>query len=598
MNFIFSIPLRQRWKFRIKDGGKLSEIDTGNEAVLRLESSGHLQNRTVNLDEKTCFIAGDFIIPEESRHDADGYLKWFFEGFSTERLRETKGNFYLIIISEQEQLIRIIPGMMSLLPVYYSVSEDTLTVSSRADSIVKLKRGTFSVSKRYILEHFLFGYGFLNNTLFREIKLLPVNSIIETQYGKWRTLTHTRVSELFDNSPVPWRKSVEHITDLFIDRSKDYFPDQGYFSSLTGGLDGRTILAAGLARGKQITAYSYGSVSDKDIYIPQEICRDINLPYRAFILDQNYAEQSFLGDAREANRITEGNLRFSRATYLLLAREISGETAFMLSGNFGSELFRTPRMAGNMISSLVFAMFETDSDLEFANLIMQSPILKYLDIGLFKDELEELTYDCLTYRNNLRKTTSRIQGFYVYMFEEVFRKYFGPELILENAYITNRTPFIDFKFISEVLKSELAGCNSDFMTNNPFNRYKGQVVYPYIIKKTYPRLLTYKLDRGYSPGDFLSLAGKARIARGFLMRKLFAGRNRYKQPGYNKLAMSTNINRIDSSAYDFGFINRGDFDQLFKNEGWLNDYIGFNIMVSLFDYLKTVTLGNTNVRLQ
>lgn len=598
MNFIFSIPLKQKWKFRIKDGGKLPPNDSGKEAVLQIESSGHIQNRIVSVDEKTYCITGDFIIPEERRPDVDGYLKWFFGGFSTERLRETKGNFYLIIISEQEQLIRIIPGMMSLLPVYYSVSEDTLTVSSRADSIVKLKRGTFSVSKRYILEHFLFGYGFLNNTLFREIKLLPVNSIIETKNGNWRISNHTRVGDLFDNRPVPWRKSVEHITDLFIERSKDYFPDQRYFSSLTGGLDGRTILAAGLARGKQITAYSYGSVSDKDVYIPRKICSDINLPYRAYILDQSYAEQSFLGDAREANRVTEGNLRFSRATYLLLAREISRESAFMLSGNFGSELFRTPRMAGNMISSLVFAMFKTDSDLEFANLIRQAPALKYLDIGLFKHELEELSVDCLTYRNNLRKTTTRIQGFYVYMFEEVFRKYFGPELILENAYITNRTPFIDFKFISEVLTSELAGCNSDFMTNNPFSRYKGQVVYPYIIKKTYPRLLNYKLDREYSPGDFLSLTGKARIARGFLMRKLLAGQNRYKQPGYNKLAMSTNINRIDASAYDFGFINRKHFDQLFQNEGWLNDYIGFNIMISLFDYLKTITVGNTNVRLQ
>ena len=597
MNFIFSIPLKQKWEVRIESDGKLSASDSGKRAVLQLESTGHIQNRIVSVDEKTCCVIGDFIIPEERRHDSNDYLISFFRGFSTERLRETKGNFYLIIISEQEQLIRIVPGMMSLLPVYYSFSEDTLTVSSRADSIVKLNRGKFTVSKRYILEHLLFGYGFLENTLFREIKLLPVNSIIETQKGEWRIFTHTRISDLFVNSPVPWRKSVEHITDLFIERSADYLPDQAYYSSLTGGLDGRTILAAGLARGKQITAYSYGSASDKDVYIPQKICRDINIPYRAFILDQNYAEKSFMSDAREANLITEGNLRFSRATYLMLAREISRESAFMLSGNFGSELFRTPRKAGNMISSLVFAMFETDSDLEMANLIKQSQILKYLDISLFKLELEELADDCLAYRSNLRKTISRIQGFYVYMFEEVFRKYFGPELILENTCISNRTPFIDFKFVSEILKSELAGCNSDFMTKNPFSRYKGQVVYPYIIKKTYPRLLNYKLDREYSPGDFLTLAGKARIARGFLLRKLFVDRSRYKQPGYNRLAMNVNISKIDSSAYDFKFINRGNFDPLFQNEGWSDDYIGFNIMVSLYDYLKTVTTGNTNVRL-
>ena len=596
MNFIITIPLKQKWSVRIQESGRVSEPSAEDSAVLRLERSGHSRSKILRLEGRVFCIVGDFIIPEANRHDEEAFLQRFLSGFTTERLRETKGNFYLIIIDEQEQSLKVMSSMMSILPVYYASLKDTLILSSRADAIVQSNRDGFSVSRKYILEHLIFGYGFLNDTLFNEIKLLPANSAIELDNGKWRVSQHTLVKDLFDNTPKPWKDSVEEITDLFIERIADYFPEKKYYSSLTGGLDGRTVLAAGLARGKEITAYSYGAESDKDIYIPRDICRAINLPYRAFILDKDYAKQYFLDDARAANRITEGNLRFSRATYLLLAREISRESEFMLSGNFGSELFRTPRKPGNMIAQVVFAMYGTDSDSELADIFRNLPVLRYLEQELFKNELEELITECLEYRNSVLKTHSKIQGFYIYLFEEVFRKYFGPELILENQYITNRTPFLDFKFMERALRSELAGCNSEYVTENPFNRYKGQVVYPYIIKKTYPELLKYKLDREYSPADFLTAVGKLKIAYGFVLRKLFIDRGRYRQPGYNRLAMSTTIGILDPEEYDFGLINLKNFAPLFHNDGWSDDYISFNIMLSLFDYMKTISIENPNVR--
>jgi len=139
MNFIITIPLEQKWSVQIQDSGRVSETSAENSAVLRLESSGHSRSKILRLEGRIFCIVGDFIIPEANRRDEEAFLQRFLSGFTTERLRETKGNFYLIIIDEQEQSLKVMSGMMSILPVYYASLKDTLifVIAGRCYSSVK-----------------------------------------------------------------------------------------------------------------------------------------------------------------------------------------------------------------------------------------------------------------------------------------------------------------------------------------------------------------------------------------------------------------------------------------------------------------------------
>ena len=70
---------------------------------------------------------------------------------------------------------------------------------------------------------------------------------------------------------------------------------------------------------------------------------------------------------------------------------------------------------------------------------------------------------------------SKNQQFYVIVYEEIFRKYFGSEMVNQFRYIKNRTPFLDIDFLRSIFKTKLAGIHSDLFERNPMKRYKGTV---------------------------------------------------------------------------------------------------------------------------
>ena len=109
-----------------------------------------------------------------------------------------------------------------------------------------------------------------------------------------------------------------------------------------------------------------------------------------------------------------------------------------------------------------------------------------------------------------RKLTPN-QRFYVFVFEEVFRKYFGAEMVNQFRYLKNRTPYLDIDFVKALLNTRLAGVYSDFFEHKPLKRYKGQVLYAHIIKKAYPALGAIITDKGYCPDDLLTMTGHLNI---------------------------------------------------------------------------------------
>jgi asparagine synthetase B (glutamine-hydrolysing) len=597
MSFLINIPKDPT--FDISLYSSTNEIRQGDsrELSICIEKGRPGSYFSMTIDDVVFHVIGDFIIPSSQSISESQYLTAFFAKFHPRSLRQTRGHFYIIQVNKAEKSLRVFNSMMSILPVYYLDSGNSVLISSRKDAIIEFNKGPIALNRKYLVEHFLFGYGFKDSTLFAGVKLMPTNNFIEFSSTRLSLNPHTDITDYYVQDPVPWKKSLNQLCELFIDRASGYLPDEPYYTSLTGGLDGRTLLALGLSNNKHITTYSYGSANDKDVLIPSGISKKIGIPYQPFILDETYARELFLKQARKANQITEGSIRFSRATYLFLSEKIAERTKYIVTGNFGSELMRTMRMSGNLISHIVFDIFESGNDTALAEKIKNSPKLKYLHANDFKSEIEEITQDCIIYRNSLDSKFTINQKFYKYLLEEVFRKYFGPELLLEQDYLMNRTPFLDFEFMSELFKSELAGCNGSFKVSSPFDRFKGQALYPLIIKKTYPGLLKFNLDRGYSPNAFLGPFGKLEIAYGFYRRKLLTNRNSIIQPSYNESVFERNLEQLKEINYNYSFVDIGKYESLFENSNWKNDSINFNIYISFFDHLNYVLNKYRNVEL-
>jgi hypothetical protein len=258
----------------------------------------------------------------------------------------------------------------------------------------------------------------------------------------------------------------------------------------------------------------------------------------------------------------------------------------LVTGNFGSEIIRIMKIPGVMASGPLFEIFRWSGQQSIAKRIGS-----YQGINYLKQELVEKTFDPLLeeirlWLGSLSSDLSENQKFYVYLFEEIFRKYFGPEIMVQRHFLHNRSPYLSFGFIEALLKTELAGANGDFLETNPLKRYHGQVLYAHILKKTFPKLLHMPLDRGYKPNDFLSVFGPLNIMAGYFKKNCLTRRDK-NLPSYATLTHKSNLDQYRNIALDHSVFD-GAFFSTMMNHGWKGDQMNFINMLSAAFYLNVL----------
>lgn len=450
----------------------------------------------------------------------------FKESFETNKttrfvVNNIYGHFYYIFLERKDNSIIIGNSLFSILPLYYSTEKNRLVCSENALSLGK-NRNNNKINNRFILENILFNYPIFNSSIIEGIELLPSNSSISLSGGKLKIEKHTHIEEFFSKDPEPMRKAAEKAACKFIEAVLKYLPDRNFAVSLTGGFDGRTLAASGLYYKKPLTAYSFGSRSSWDTEIAEKLSLRVGFPYKKIDLNDNYVKAESLGCGREFILNSSGTATFARAHYLSAAKDLSGKFEHIVTGNFGSEVFRALHVSGAVISKYLKDLFDAETPVVVFKTIENEQSFKYLNQATFKqvwESLKEDIYKLPCYNREFYDLTKN-QRFYVFVFEEMFRKYFGAEMVNQFKYLKNRTPFLDIDFLKELFRTELAGIHSDFYTHNPFKRFKGQVLYAHIIRRTYPELGRMITDKGYAPDDLLSLYGKMKIASSYLRRKL------------------------------------------------------------------------------
>ncbi|NMC61443.1 MAG: hypothetical protein GYA51_18980, partial [Candidatus Methanofastidiosa archaeon] len=425
-------------------------------------------------------------------------------------LKNIYGHYYFLLLEKRNGRIFMGNSFFSILPVYYCQIKDKIVIS---ESALRLGRqtGKQKISKRYVLESLLFNYPLFNSTIFEEIQLLPVNTNLMISGDKVYLQKHTKIEDYFIRKPFSRKRSIRIITDKFIETVNKYFPSEHFMCTLTGGFDGRTITSAGKYLNKPFSTYSFGEESSKDIQIAQEVAQVAGIRYFKIPLDYSYIEKHSINNGREFIINSSGLATFTRAHYLYATKILSEKTKYILTGNFGSEIFRAVHIPGVFISANLYNLFATEKPDEGIKKIETSSEFRYLPLQIFREDWEALKCDLVNlpcYKNQL-PGFSRNEKFYVFVFEEVFRKYFGAELVNQFYYLKNRTPFLDIDFLSAILSTRYAGVYSRYFEHNPLNRYKGQVLYASIINNTFPLLGDIKTDKGYKPNDLMSLFGKA-----------------------------------------------------------------------------------------
>ena len=479
------------------------------------------------------------------------------------------GHYYFIYLIKNTEELFVGSSLFSILPLYYHYNKGKITISENALILGNYIHSDI-ICKRFILETVLFNYPLFNNSILQDIHLLNSNSYISVSQGKLSIRKHTSIEDLFQDNPDPWRKSLGKMTEKFLETVEKYLPSKHYATSLTGGFDGRTLVSAGLYHKKDFATYSFGTETSKDLTIAKALSAKADLPFLKIELGEDYAVQKSLECGREFIMNASGTATFARAHYLHAAKQLAGETDIIITGNFGSEIFRAAHIAGVMISANLYSIFNLGSPGEAFKAIETSSEYRFLNKETFKTEWESLKSDILQlscYNPHYSGLTQN-QRFYVFVFEELFRKYFGAELINQFKYLKNRTPFLDIDFLKAIFRTELAGIHSGFFEHNPLKRYKGQVLYARIIRKAFPALGTIITDKGYKPDDLISFSGKLNIAEGYFKKITNRG---YSSSDPNGVQEAWEMNRpywdsipVSSEYFNVTELSHFDKEILFK----------------------------------
>jgi asparagine synthase (glutamine-hydrolysing) len=470
---------------------------------------------TIDYNNILTILLGDIIIPDKEKTSGLEHHVQIKEYF-----KKLKGTFYVLRLNLQERSFEVASSIFGIFPVYYLVKDQEIIISSEINGILASARTDMTVNKRFILEKLLFYYPLFDHTIFSEIRNLPANSVLTIKGNDIAIEKYLFIAEQFLKDPLPYHKYTSLLSDLFISNVREYFPDEPFFITFTGGFDGRTLVACAKNAGKDFKTYSIGDKTLDDVTIPLADAAALNIEHIPFYLDNTEYKQQFLELGKNVLRSSGlmNNMLYTHFPYV--ASTISEQTNFILTGFGGSEIFRALDIRGAVTSHELVDFFEFSKTSEWKDKIRSSRKLDLLNKNLFSGEIDSLISDLSDYQSQLDKSAGLNERIYIYLYEEVFRKVFGPTINSMFNYAVIRNPYFDYAFNSELLKYSIAGVYSKFLVKNPAKRLKGQVLYGHIINKTSKILAGRKTGKGYRPGDLISYYGLLNITINFIKKKL------------------------------------------------------------------------------
>ena len=475
----------------------------------------------------------------------------FHVGLANDR----KGSRYKFLISPKS--IEISAEKFGISPVYLFINNEEIHISSSIKILVEklVPEYELNISKRFILEQNLFNYSLFDNTIYSEIKILPSESkAIITDHLQFENAPG--IEDCFTENPIPYNKCINNLIDLFISLNSSKIKDGDYIS-FTSGFDGRSLVALAKYLKKDFSTYSFGTEKNEDLFLPRGQAEDLGYNFFPINLDSEEYYYEFWNLGKDIIRKSGGTTNFLQVHWAYSAKLLSQKTNTLISGIFGSELFRAAHIAGQFTSPVLVDYFKNIETDEWITKIKTAKSFRFLNQENFTNELDDLIDELSVYKNKIINLNSN-QRFYKYIFGEVFRKYFGMQYLFpQQDYLKMISPFLDFDFVKELLKTKFAGVNNEFFTHNPLKRLKGQLFYAELINRICPELSNLSTGKGYRPGDLLSFSGKTNIAYHYFKKHL------------KRKAVRTNLDNLGIiSAYG---ANKKMFDNVKINQDLFNE---------------------------
>ena len=271
------------------------------------------------------------------------------------------GSFCGVILDLREKKIILFNDRYGLNRIYYCETQRGFFFSSEAKALLKALPELRQVDPKGLSEWFACGCVLQNRTLFQGVSILPAGS-------SWTFFSDGRIekqsyfrSDLWENQPAlsPTDYS-QRLKETFPRVLKRYFRnDQAIGMSLTGGLDGRMVMAWSRRNPGELPCYTFTGPYREcaDVRIARQVALTCSQPHQVIAVGDQFLSE-FPALAEKTVYITDGAMDVTGAAELYvnrLAREIA---PIRMTGNYGSEVLR--RNVAFRPSTLSGEIFDAD----------------------------------------------------------------------------------------------------------------------------------------------------------------------------------------------------------------------------------------------
>ena len=294
-------------------------------------------------NDMACFVSGEVFIESPDANNIASTLIRLYQEIGLRALEKLNGWFSGLLVDLRYRQAVLFNDRYGLNRIYVHEDNGRLFFSSEAKSLLAAVPALRELDPRGLAEWFSCGCALGNRTLFRGISLLPPGSA-------WIfSVDGTLKKESYFSSSA-WENQPALSSTEFSERLQETFPrvlnrytngSRPVAMSLTGGLDGRMIMAWARPNRGELPCYTFnGSYRDcADVRIARKVAAVCNQPHDTISVGDEFLTQ-FPRLAERTVHLTDGAMDVTGAAELYVNRLARQIAPVRLTGNYGSEILR------------------------------------------------------------------------------------------------------------------------------------------------------------------------------------------------------------------------------------------------------------------
>ena len=276
------------------------------------------------------------------REDAS-QLVHLYEEHGIAFLERLNGWFCGLLVDVRERKVFLFNDRYGLGRIYFHEHADGFYFSSEAKSLLRVLPSTRQLDPESLAEFCSCGCVLQNRTLFHGISLLPGGSVWTfSANGRVKKESYFRKQAWEDQSPLSEPEYEIKLKETLAHILPRYFREgENIGMSLTGGLDGRLILAWADRPPGTLPCYTFGgSFRDcTDVKTARKLAYACKQSHRVISVDGAFLAQ-FQALAQKTVYVSDGAMDVSGAVELYVNRLARQIAPIRLTGNYGSEILR------------------------------------------------------------------------------------------------------------------------------------------------------------------------------------------------------------------------------------------------------------------